>query len=280
MFNITLSSDQCNISKLIEILTPHIPTLRNHCINCQLPIPVISIADIAYLLVRNKSNKWTLAIDLNVYSKNQQFRLYNSVKHSKNNPLILSATSPFDQQPHLPFSNVLQKSLVSFIEDNKIPRIYFENKKIMLNLSTSSGSNLISTISQNFINITLINECIDNLCFTDTNNNIFTHSSYNQKQNNIDPSEPGMSIFISFVEKLITSDPQHQGYIYSSVRGNYNKNILFFNIGGNYRFCSYKNDHHRNNTVATMINTKAFTYTIRCKDADCDNSILIWNKVQ
>ncbi|CAF4089392.1 unnamed protein product [Rotaria magnacalcarata] len=280
MFNITLSSDQCNISKLIEILTPHIPTLRNHCINCQLPIPVISIADIAYLLVRNKSNKWTLAIDLNVYSKNQQFRLYNSVKHSKNNPHILSATSPFDQQPHLPFSNVLQKSLVSFIEDNKIPRIYFENKKIMLNLSTSSGSNLISTISQNFINITLINECIDNLCFTDTNNNIFTHSSYNQKQNNIDPSEPGMSIFISFVEKLITSDPRHQGYIYSSVRGNYNKNILFFNIGGNYRFCSYKNDHHRNNTVAIMINTKAFTYTIRCKDADCDNSILIWNKMQ
>ena len=54
--------------------------------------------DITYLLVQNIRKEWTLAIDINVYSKSQQFRLFNSVKYGKNNPLVPSAIFPFDCQ--------------------------------------------------------------------------------------------------------------------------------------------------------------------------------------
>ena len=62
---------------------------------------------------------------------------------------------------------------------------------------------------------------------------------------NISPSEHTMQQFISFVGKLIKSDLSHQDYIYSCVRRNHNRDILFFNIGGKYRFCPRKGTHHQ-----------------------------------
>jgi len=235
--------------------------------------------------VRNKKNKWTIAIDLNVYSKNQQFRLFNSVKYGKNNPLIPSGTFPFDCQSQFTTSNILQKSLISFIENDKIPTIYFKDKRFISDLSVSSYSNSNINISNNLINIKLINNHIDNLCFSKTYANVesnqkASHSSYSLQNNNIHLSDQQIQIFKTFVEKIISSDPSYQGYIHSCVPGTQNKAILFFNIGGNYRFCPKKNAHHQNNTVAIIINTKNCTYCIRCKDIDCNNSILTWKTIQ
>lgn len=95
MFNITFSTDQSTIPNLIQVLVTHINTLRKHCASCQLSISYISVADVAHLLIQNKSNQWTVAIDIQVYSKNQQFRLFNCVKYGKNNPLIPSTTFAF-----------------------------------------------------------------------------------------------------------------------------------------------------------------------------------------
>ena len=69
------------------------------------------------------------------------------------------------------------------------------------------------------------------------------------------------------------------GYIHSCISGTKNNNILFFNISGNYRFCPKKGDHHQNNSVSIIIDTKKLTYAIRCKDVQCDNSVLIWNLI-
>ena len=57
---------------------------------------------------------------------------------------------------------------------------------------------------------------------------------------NIDPSQQEIQRFTSFVEKFIKSDTFHQGHIRSCVRGNLNTDLLFYNIGGEYRFCHYK----------------------------------------
>ncbi|CAF2957216.1 unnamed protein product [Rotaria sp. Silwood2] len=95
MFNTNLPIEQCSsMSNLIHLLAPYVNTLRKYCIKCKISIPYVSIADIAYLLVKNKSNEWTIAIDINVYSKHEQFRLFNSVKYGKNNPLV---SSTFDK---------------------------------------------------------------------------------------------------------------------------------------------------------------------------------------
>jgi hypothetical protein len=52
---------------------------------------MMSAADIAHLLICNKKNEWMLSVDLYVYSKNQQFRLYDSIKTGQNNPLIMTS---------------------------------------------------------------------------------------------------------------------------------------------------------------------------------------------
>jgi hypothetical protein len=222
---------------------------------------------------------------MNVYSKNQQFRLFNSVKYGKNNPLIPSTTLPYDCQSQYSYSDLLRKSLISFIEDDQIPKLYVKNKKFHLGLFITSSLNSMNTISQNLININIINDHIDNSCLPNINTNINTnqnisHSLHTHNFNNIDFSKQDIEIFTNFVENMIKSDPSHQGYIHSCLRGSYNKYLIFFNIGGNYRYCPKKNTHHQHNTVAIMINTKNCTYAIRCKDGDCNNSILVWKKIQ
>ncbi|CAF1223257.1 unnamed protein product [Adineta steineri] len=283
MFNITSPLGSCTISNLIQMLVPHINILRKHCTSCQTSIPYISIADIAYLLVQNKTNEWVTAIDINVYSNNQQFRLFNSVKYGKNNPLILSTTFPFDSQLQYSFSDLLKKSLITFIENDQLPKIYFKNEKFVFDLSISSNSTI--KISQNFINIEPINQHMKHSSFSHPHPNINTNQNLSRslhpnKINNLNLSVPDMSIFIDFVENIITSDPSHQGYICSCARGTYNTNLLFFNIAGKYKYCPKKNGHHQRNNVAIMINTKDYTYSIRCKDIECNNTILSWKKIK
>jgi hypothetical protein len=285
MFNINLLTNQSSISNLIQVLVPHINTLREHCTSCQLIIPYISVADIAHLLIRNKKNEWTIAIDTHVYSKNQQFRLFNCVKYGKNNPLIPSTTYPFDHQSHFLSDDLLRKSLITLIDDDQIPNIYFKNNKFQINTSFNDSPNLINLKAKNFTNIQLINEHIDNssFLFMYTNSNPiqnFSHSPGIHNVNNIDLNQQDKEIFITFVERIIKSDPCHQGYIHSCVLGMYNKSLIFFNIAGNYRYCPKKNAHHQSNTVAIIINTKNYTYCIRCKDSDCNNTVLAWKKIQ
>ena len=101
-----------------------------------------------------------------------------------------------------------------------------------------------------------------------------------KKINSLDLSIDNTQIFTSFIKNIITSDPSHQDYIHSYAGGTYNKNLLFFNIAGNYRYCPKKNGHHQRNTITIMINTKNYTYCIRCKDKECNNTILSWKKIK
>ena len=61
---------------------------------------------------------------------------------------------------------------------------------------------------------------------------------------------------------------------------NYNEDLLFFNIGGKYRFCPHKRTHHQHNTTAILIDMQNHTYCTRCKDPDCNSSFLLWNSIE
>ncbi|CAM2729007.1 unnamed protein product [Rotaria socialis] len=234
MFNMDIPIEQFNNASNLTIqLVPFIHTLRNHCRQCNTSIPYVSIADIAYLLVQNRGNEWTLAIDTNVYSNNQQFRLFNCVKYGKNNPLVPSTTFPFHYQLEYSSHNLLKKSLITYMEDDHIPKVYLNGDKFDINLS--SISNRIATFSYNLININLINQHIKPLTFSKPSTNASkSHTPQNlihlNKINHLNSSVKDIQLFLNFVENIVTSEPSYQGYVHTCVRGIYNKDLLFFNI--------------------------------------------------
>ena len=79
-FHLNFTFKKCTIIDLIELLTPHVNLLRERCTECQLLSSSITVAEVAHLLVFNSQNQFTLAIDLSVYSRNQQFRLFDCVR--------------------------------------------------------------------------------------------------------------------------------------------------------------------------------------------------------
>ncbi|CAF2033172.1 unnamed protein product [Rotaria magnacalcarata] len=131
----------------------------------------------------------------------------------------------------------------------------------------------------------LLNQHIEPLIFYNAYTNKTIHpnlpkpTSFNTITH-LNLSIPDIKVFLNFVENIITSEPSHQGYVHSCNRGTCNKSLLFFNIASNCRFCPKKNGHHQRNTVPIMINTKSHTYCIRCKDIECDNTILSWKKIK
>lgn len=170
--------------------------------------------------------------------------------------------------------------------------MYLKNNKFQINTLANSKSNSNSDLhidtfnltSQKFTNIEIINDHTkktSSLNITSNNNHKrkLSYSIVSHKINTVDLYQQHLLKFTNFIEKLIKSETSHEGHIHSCVRGTYNKNLLFFNIGGNYRYCPKKKDHHQSNTVAIMINIKNSTYCIRCKDPNCNNNNLEWKKI-
>jgi len=111
-FNLPINLKSTSIQNIITSLSPHVNTLRTNCSNCFLLNGMVSAADVAHLIVYNKNNQSILSIDLNVYNKNQQFRLYDSTKQGQDNLLIITSDYLFDQTKSHSYFDILQKSLV------------------------------------------------------------------------------------------------------------------------------------------------------------------------
>ncbi|CAF4064443.1 unnamed protein product [Adineta steineri] len=258
-FNINLPSQTYTISDLLILLTPYLNTLRTCCIKCELYIGYVTIAEFAHLLVFNKDNRLTLAVDLSVYCKNQQFRLFDSVKIGKANPLHQSINFPFNNAK-LSYFDVLRKSLLTYIEMIDIPIIYLKNNQFIHTYIDIINSP--SMFNNNFIDLNKLNSLINtNFMFSlgttsTTNTSKINMSSFTIPPMIVNSTQPEIEQFTLFVNKLIQANQLHQGYIRSCVRGNRNTDIVFYNIGGNYRFCPRKGTHHQRNTIAILIDTK------------------------
>ena len=129
-------SESFSLRGALESLSPYIHTLRNNCSNCLILNDTISVADFTHLIVHNRKNEYMLSIDLNVYSKNQQFRLYDSTKHGQDNPLILTNDYPFDQLHSHSYFDILRKSLITNINDTNLPLITLDNGRFYLKQSS------------------------------------------------------------------------------------------------------------------------------------------------
>jgi hypothetical protein len=222
---------------------------------------------------------------MNVHANNQQFRLFNSVKYGENNPLILSKNFPFDKYSQYSSLDILHLSLISCNPSNYLPIISYKNNHFQVNQTSNSLPEFEHRISENMCHINRLNEYLQNfqcVYLIKKKDDIIRNSSYfklipeHQVTNLFDEST---EVFTTFVENLITSDPSHQGYIHSCICGNYNRNILFFNIQGNYRYCPKQKRHHRRNSIAIMIDTIKKIYSIRCKDIECDNTVIEWKSI-
>ena len=86
--------------------------------------------------------------------------------------------------------------------------------------------------------------------------------------------------YIPFVNNIIAENNKHIGKIESFIQGNRNTNKLIFNITGDYRFCPKIKAHHKRNCTAIIIDISNNTYTIRCKDPQCDNTFLTWHCIK
>jgi hypothetical protein len=258
--------------------------LRERCVECHLLSNYFNVAEVAHLVVLNVQNEFTLAIDLGVYSKNQQFRLFDCVKKGKNNPLRLSNYFPFYSDCEIPYNDILSRSLLTNIEGKDLPVVLLENNQFIWKHTSTI---LVSSTANddNVDNLRHINIHFSSLFTSNVNYSSISNKTHSTRSNiiphmNFDEKDDQIQQFISFVNKLITSESLYQGYISSYARGNFNRNILFFNIGGNYRFCPRKGGHHQRNTVAILVDVRNHTYCIRCKDPQCNNTILLWNKIE
>jgi len=257
--------------------------LRQRCTEYLLFSGSISVAEITHLLVLNSQNQFTLAIDLNVYCKNQQFRLFDCVNRGKQNALVQSSYFPFYENYENSYYDILQKSIVTNIKQSSVAIVVLENHQFVCKPNNTITPSIATIYSlPNLYDINFHYKAFfmmsrnDRSVSAKNNSNGSTHISYID----IDPREYHIQQFILFVEKIIKSDSLHEGSIHSCVRGNYNTDVLFFNISGKYRLCPQIGSYHQRNTTAILIDIKNYTYCIRCKDSNCNNKILNWNKIE
>ncbi|CAF1473112.1 unnamed protein product [Adineta ricciae] len=278
-FDVVSNKSQYTIPELIEILSQHVDVLRKQCSSCYFPIPNISISDAAHILVKNKLNEWKLAVDVNVYGKNQQFRLFNCINYGQNNPLTPCESFSFNRENEYSSSQLLYSSMISLNHNQHVPIISFKNNQF--NCETSDYERRKNCDMINRLNDYLKEMLVSDLCERSVNilNRIKSDSTPARNCFSQNLFDPTVDKYTMFVHDIIKADPSHRGTILSCRRGDYNRNILFFNIGGNYRYCPKINTHHKRNTVAIMINTENNLYSIRCKDKECDNTVIIWKPI-
>jgi hypothetical protein len=265
--NITLQQLTCLLGSFAH-------DIRLHCSACFVWCGCISAADIAQLIVNDKNNNPTLSLDHHVYSKNQQIRLYDCVKFETNNPLILSEQYGFDTTKSNTNGDIMRKSIITNVSDLRIP---------ILKLAIDQKGLTCSEEEHPFGN----NESNDSVdLFQYPGSKLIPFYLSNQRHTGPIKSEKlqmnaafDSTDYTKFINQIINRDPVHSGFIHSIVRGNKRSSKLFYNISGDYRYCRKIKSHHRRNTVAFVIDIVNDTYAIRCKDSNCDNTVLTWKKI-
>jgi hypothetical protein len=235
---------------------------------------MISAANIAHLLVFDRKNLPTLSIDLHVYSKNQQIRLYECVKYQLDNPLTLSDHYPFDVRNTYTHGDMIRKSMITNVSGLQIPIVKRKEDQ------TFEISSMVPKSNSNPGESTCV------LPFKYPGSELVRlYSSERSKSSSVQHDQvltsenDDWSPYISVINGLIHSDPVHAGFIQSIVRGKKNSSMLFFNISGDYRYCPKKGYHHQHNSIAFIVDVANDSYAIRCKDPSCDNSKLSWTTI-
>ena len=283
-FGIKFDVKRHSLQQIISVTSSHLLQLRTTCTNCMLWRDTLSAAEITNLLVRDKNSKWTLAIDLSVYSRNQQFRCFDCVKIGKCNPLIRFQSITNMSNAKKSYTDNLLSSLITYNPmANACNVLQIENSEIVIRRremnSTFIPMNNYSYYHEDISQFILGYATPSPRSTFEYTMKTTSHNTFNISSHNYETLPPDITTYHTFVNHIITTDPNHRGFIRSYVTGTKYDRMIFFNIGGNYRYCTKKGTHHLRNTTAFIVNTEQRTFAIRCKDPECDNSILTWNKI-
>lgn len=215
--------------------------------------------------------------DLHVYNQNQQFRLYQATKFGQDNPLLPTSDFPFNPQNQQHenvtnnvacYSSILQFSLISYAASDPIISIisYDDNRWLLTNRYENSVIDLTAKYNLQCPNTmhksTSVNKIIQPPVAT------VVHA-FSGRQERYD----------TFILKLIKETYDVNGHIQSCQKGSKNRSLLFYNIGGEFRYCERLQRHHKSNQTCVIIDTVTNNYQIKCKDPDCKDYKPPWKKL-
>ncbi|CAF2576298.1 unnamed protein product [Rotaria sp. Silwood2] len=154
----------------------------------------------------------------------------------RNNSLLQSSHFPFHQNLKVSYFETLKKSIVTYnTELLHLPILYLDKNDMKFKIKNAKTLITFEHYSKTLDSINYHLKCYfilnKSIVFTSKTNETDSLASEN---NYVDLSAPEIKQFTQFVQKIITANKNHKGFIRSCVRGNYNNDLLFFNTGGNY----------------------------------------------
>ena len=198
---------------------------------------LLCIEDKTYLTVQNSDSEEINFIDLSVYSKNRNFRLFLSRKYGKQSALEVS---PIDMMS------------MTFLENNNfVPSSEFEKSVFFKSLITNVDSSNLKSISYQ----------------ADTANTTkkaerYIKSSSDAENNFVKPSPSPYTEIDSFISSLIG-----QGWI-RQWKYHSDSETIVYDIGGS-RWCGRVGREHRSNHVTYTCHLGRGVVTQGCHDPEC-----------
>lgn len=194
-----------------------------------LNIPGIELQDIKQLFVLDAKNCKTLFCDKGVYTKNRNFRLYLSTKHSKQTPLVVAKDNQYCPTLSLGTSEKKQiflDSLITLVDENCTILTYGEPAPKAKRIKTDN---------------------------------------HNSGSSNLELDGRGLSPYPE-VDRFI-GDLVSPGYIRTWYYFSHGA-LIVYEIA-QHRYCYNIGRHHRSNGIMYVVDLKAATYYQKCHDPDC-----------
>jgi hypothetical protein len=224
-----------SLQSLISQLTPFVQDIRLRCSNCLVWCGFISAADISHLLVNDQRNFPSLSIDLHVYSRNQQIRLYDCVKFESNYPLKTCEQYRFISPMLLSYGDIARKSLITNVSERQLPIIKLASDRRGLSCSKQPSPSNENESNQSVDLFEYPGSSLIASYLSDQRQSIQIKGEKIKMQVAFDSTK-----YSAFINRLINTDVAHLGFIHTIVNGKIRSSKIFYNISGDYRYCPKK----------------------------------------
>ncbi|KAL1023459.1 hypothetical protein UPYG_G00041080 [Umbra pygmaea] len=196
--------------------------------------------DLSFLLVKNKDGQEGLFVDLSVYTKNRNFRLYKSSKVGKNVAFTVAEDNKFISKPEMNYS--VEESL--FLS-SLISNVSFTGQKILTWDLLDKKEGLCSvTYAQKSSTLNSVSDSLEGYQFS-------PHKE---------------------VDSFVLSVVKRDGIQGSIRRWNYfvSEQLIVYDIV-KYRWCQNVNRFHKSNNIMILVDLKDEVWYQKCHDPACKN---------
>ncbi|GBN50601.1 DNA-directed primase/polymerase protein [Araneus ventricosus] len=196
------------------------------------------IDELKYMFVQDSDGRSVHFCDAGVYTKNRNFRVFQSTKYGKNAPLLLS-----------PHNQYIPNTSAVYTDENEV--IFYDS---------------LVTFFRNVCNFTrLLSYDIDR-----TPEKIPNYTLSSRREIDISGTPQNSKSPYPEVDNFVLSlikDDKTMGFIrkWSYLQ---TEDILVYEIG-NYRFCHNIGRHHKSNNIMIVVDMKRKIYYQKCHDPEC-----------